>query len=174
MKYYIFLLLIILSNILYPELIVVEGKINKKNIFKWQNIKYSLEFTGDAGTFKAEGLNENAISDFEVIKKEVEAESSDKENEPSISKYKIIYTLKPIRKGKLKIPELEAQYYEIRNGNNLIPKEEPLKEYKIRVFGNSFLIVMIIEYFIIILIIFLICRYAKLKIMKRRTKNGEN
>ena len=71
MKYYIFLILIIFANILYP-LVIVEGKINKKNIYKWQTIKYSLEFIGDSETFKAEGLNENAISDFKVIKKEIE------------------------------------------------------------------------------------------------------
>ena len=73
MKYYIFLILIIFANILYP-LVIVEGKINKKNIYKWQTIKYSLEFIGDSETFKAEGLNENAISDFKVIKKEIESE----------------------------------------------------------------------------------------------------
>lgn len=171
MKYYIFLILIIFANILYP-LVIVEGKINKKNIYKWQTIKYSLEFIGDSETFKAEGLNENAISDFKVIKKEIESELSAKENNEAISKYKIIYTLKPIRKGKLKIPELEAQYYEIRNGNNLIPKEEPLRGYKIRVFGNYFLIITIIEYLILILIVFLTYKHMKSKKLSK-IKNGE-
>ena len=143
-----------------------------KNIYKWQTIKYSLEFIGDAETFKAEGLNENAISDFKVIKKEIESELSAKENNEAISKYKIIYTLKPIRKGKLKIPELEAQYYEIRNGNNLIPKEEPLRGYKIRVFGNYFLIITIIEYLILILIVFLTYKHIKSKKLSK-IKNGE-
>ena len=164
MKYYIFLLLIIFSNILHST-IVVEGKINKKIIYKWQNIEYILEFTGDAGAFKVEGLNENAISDFEVINKRVESELSDKENESPISKYKIFYTLKPIGKGKLKIPELEARYYEIRNDNNyianLIPHEEIMEEYQIRVFGYPFLIATITECLIIFLIVFFVYRAIK-------------
>ncbi len=163
MKHYIFLLLIIFSNILH-SMVIVEGKINKKIIYKWQTIEYSLEFMGDAETFKVEGLNENAISDFEVLNKRIESELSDKENQPITSKYKILYTLKPVSKGKLKIPELEARYYEIGNGNNLIPHEEPLKEYQIRVFGYPFLIVMIAECLIILLIIY--CVYRAIKSQK--------
>ena len=142
-------------------MIVVEGKINKKIIYKWQNIEYVLEFTGDAGTFKVEGLNENAISDFEVINKRVESELSDKENESPISKYRIFYTLKPIGKGKWKIPQLEARYYEIRNDNslaNLIPHEEIMEEYRIRVFGYPFLIATITACLIISLIVLFVYR----------------
>lgn len=166
MKYFVFLLLILIGNILYP-IVIIEGKVNKKNIYKWQNIEYSLTFTGDAGSFKAEGLNENAISDFEVVNKRVESETTakDGQNQSVISTYKILYTLKPISKGNLKIPELEARYYEIRNGNNLIPNliphEEPLKEYRIRVFGNLFLIIAILEWLIIIFIAFSIFKFAK-------------
>lgn len=160
MKHYIFLILIIFSNILH-SMVIVEGKINKKIIYKWQTIEYSLEFMGDVQTFKAEGLNENAISDFEVINKRIESELYDKDNQSIISKYKILYTLKPVGKGKLKIPELEARYYEIGNGNNLIPHEEPLKGYQIRVFGYPFLIVMIAECLIILLIIYFVYRAIK-------------
>lgn len=142
-------------------MVIVEGKINKKIIYKWQTIEYSLEFMGDAQTFKAEGLNETAISDFEVINKRIESELYDKDNQSIISKYKILYTLKPVGKGKLKIPELEARYYEIGNGNNLIPYEEPLKGYQIRVFGYPFLIVMIAECLIILLIIYFVYRAIK-------------
>ena len=163
MKHYIFLLLILFSNILHST-IVVEGKINQKIISQWQNLESILEFTGDAGTFKVEGLNENAISDFEVINKRVESELSDKENESPISKYRIFYTLKPIGKGKLKIPQLEARYYEIRNDNslaNLIPHEEIMEEYRIRVFGYPFLIATITECLIISLIVFFVYRAVK-------------
>jgi len=157
------LLLILFSNILHST-IIVEGKINKKIIYKWQNIEYILEFTGDAGTFKVEGLNENAISDFEVINKRVESELADKENETPISKYRIFYTLKPIGKGKLKIPQLEARYYEIKNDNslaNLIPHEEIMEEYRIRVFGYPFLIATITESLIISLIVLFVYRAVK-------------
>ena len=164
MKHYIFLLFILFSNILHST-VIVEGKINKKIIYKWQNIEYTLEFIGDAGTFKVEGLNENAISDFEVINKRVESELTDIENESPISKYKIFYTLKPIGKGKLKIPEIEARYYEIRNDDNyianLVPHEEILEEYQIRVFSYPFLIITIAECLIVFLIIFFVYRAIK-------------
>ena len=39
-------------------MVSVEGKVNRKSIYKWQNIKYTLTFTGDANSFKAEGLDE--------------------------------------------------------------------------------------------------------------------
>jgi len=173
MKYFAFLLLI--GNVLYP-MVIIEGKISKRNIYEWQNLEYAIEFTGDAGSFKAEGLNEKAISDFEVINKSIESETIHKENETIIERYKILYVLKPISKGNLKIPELEARYYEVR-GNSLIPKEEPLREYGIRVFGHWFLLVMAAQWLIIILIIFFICRFIRSQYLlndsKNRLKNKE-
>ena len=141
-KYYILFALII-KNILYP-IVIVEEKINKNKIYIWENIEYSLLFTGDAYKFKVEGLNKNAINDFEIINTKIETETIDMKNEFSTMNYKIIYTLKPIRSGKLKIPELEARYYTIEKGNSLIPKEKNIKEYNIRVFNYWVLIIMII------------------------------
>ena len=89
-KYYIFLI-IIMTNVLYP-IVIVEEKVNKKSIYEWQTIEYSLLFTGDAGKFKVEGLNENAISDFEVVNKKIESETIHKDNEISTMNYKITYT----------------------------------------------------------------------------------
>ena len=156
-KYYIFLIMVI-TNVLYP-IVIVEEKVNKKSIYEWQNIEYSLLFTGDAGKFKVEGLNENAISDFEVINKKVESETIHKDNEVPTMNYKITYTLKPITKGKLKIPELEARYYNIERGNSLVPEEEIIREYDIRVFSSWFILIMIGQWIIIFLIAFLIYKF---------------
>ncbi len=156
-KYYIFLI-IIMTNVLYP-IVIVEEKVNKKSIYEWQTIEYSLLFTGDAGKFKVEGLNENAISDFEVVNKKIESETIHKDNEISTMNYKITYTLKPITKGKLKIPELEARYYNIERGNSLVPEEEIIKEYDIRVFSSWFILIMIGQWIVILLIAFLIYKF---------------
>ena len=156
-KYYIFLI-VMMTNILYP-IVIVEEKVNKKSIYEWQTIEYSLLFTGDAGKFKVGGLNENAISDFEIINKKIESETIFKDNEISTMNYKITYTLKPITKGKLKIPELEARYYNIERGNSLVPEEENIKDYDIRVFSSWFILVMIGQWVIILLIAFLIYKF---------------
>ena len=148
----------VITNVLYP-IVIVEEKVNKKSIYEWQNIEYSLLFTGDAGKFKVEGLNENAISDFEVINKKVESETIHKDNEVPTMNYKITYTLKPITKGKLKIPELEARYYNIERGNSLVPEEEMIREYDIRVFSSWFILIMIGQWIIIFLIAFLIYKF---------------
>ena len=160
MRYYIILLILFISGTIFP-IVSVEGKVNRKSIYKWQNIKYTLTFTGDGNSFKAEGLDENSISDFEIINKRIESETIDKENTDIKTIYKIIYTLNPINKGKLKIPELEARYYELERGNNLIPNEEPLNKYNIRVFGNSFLIIMIGQWVLIVLIVYLLYKFIK-------------
>ena len=148
----------VITNVLYP-IVIVEEKVNKKSIYEWQNIEYSLLFKGDAGKFKVEGLNENAISDFEVINKKVESETIHKDNEVPTMNYKITYTLKPITKGKLKIPELEARYYNIERGNSLVPEEEIIREYDIRVFSSWFILIMIGQWIIIFLIAFLIYKF---------------
>ena len=170
-KYYIFLI-IIMTNVLYP-IVIVEEKVNKKSIYEWQTIEYSLLFTGDAGKFKVEGLNENAISDFEVVNKKIESETIHKDNEISTMNYKITYTLKPITKGKLKIPELEARYYNIERGNSLVPEEEIIKEYDIRVFSSWFILIMIGQWIVILLIAFLIYKFIidKKKKNKKSLKN---
>lgn len=160
MRYYIILLILFINNTVF-SMVSVEGNVNKKSIYKWQNIKYTLTFTGDGNSFKAEGLDENSISDFEIINKRIESETIDKDNSDIKTIYKIIYTLKPINKGKLKIPELEARYFELERGNNLIPNEEPLREYNIRVFGNSFLIIMIGQWVLIVLIVYLLYKFIK-------------
>ncbi|WP_295161655.1 BatD family protein [uncultured Brachyspira sp.] len=152
--------MIITANALYP-IVIVEEKINKKTMYLWQNLEYSINFTGDADKFKAVGININAISDFEVINEKAEIETIHKENSIASTKHKITYTLKPVRKGKLKIPKLEARYYDIERKNNLIPKEQIIKEYSIRVFTYWFLLIIIGQWGIIILIIFLIYRFIK-------------
>ena len=73
--------------------------------------------------------------------------------------YKITYTLKPITKGKLKIPELEARYYNIERRNSLVPEEEIIKEYDIRVFSSWFILIMIGQWIVILLIAFLIYKF---------------
>lgn len=159
-KYYIFLIMIITNVLLYP-IVIVEDKVNKKSMYEWENIEYSLLYTGDAGKFKPSGINENAISDFEVINKEIEMETIHKDNEVPTMNYKITYTLKPIRKGKLKIPELEAAYYNVERGNSLVPHEQLIKEYNIRVFSSWFILIMIGQWAVIILIAFLIFKFIK-------------
>ncbi|WP_295156753.1 BatD family protein [uncultured Brachyspira sp.] len=150
----------IISNALY-SIVIVEEKINKKNMYLWQNLEYSLIYTGDADKFKAEGINTNAVSDFEVINEKVEIETIHKENEIPTMNYKIIYTMKPVRSGKLKIPQLEARYYNIERGNSLIPKEQMIDEYNIRVFNFWFLLIIIGQWIIIVLIAFLIYKFVK-------------
>ncbi|MEI0488809.1 BatD family protein [Brachyspira pulli] len=145
---------------LYP-IVIVEEKVNKKSLYMWQNLEYSLYYTGDAGKFKASGINENAISDFEVINKRIETETIHKDSEVVTMNYKITYTLKPLRKGKLKIPELEAAYYNIERGNSLVPEEQLIKEYNIRVFSSWFIIVMVGQWVIILLIAFLIYKFIR-------------
>lgn len=158
-KYYIFLIMII-ANTLYP-VVIVEEKLDKSRMYLWQNLEYSIIYTGDADKFKAEGINTNAISDFEVINERVQIDTVHKENEIPTMTYKIIYTLKPLRKGKLKIPELEARYYNVERGNSLVPKEYTIDEYNIRVFSHWFLLIMIGQWIIIILIAFLIYKFIK-------------
>ena len=149
-----------ITSMLYP-IVIVEEKVNKKSLYMWQNLEYSLYYTGDAGKFKASGINENAISDFEVINKRIETETIHKDSEIATMNYKITYTLKPLRKGKLKIPELEATYYNIERGNSLVPEEQSIKEYNIRVFSSWFIIVMIGQWVIILLIAFLIYKFIR-------------
>ncbi len=170
-KYYIFLIMII-ANTLYP-IVIVEEKVNKKSMYLWQNLEYSLIYTGDADKFKAEGINTNAISDFEVINEKVEIETVHKENEIPTMNYKIIYTMKPLRSGKLKIPELEARYYNIERGNSLVPKEQAIGERNIRVFNSWFLLIMIGQWLVIVLIAFLIYKFIKDQ-HKFNKKNFEN
>lgn len=171
-KYYIFLIIMITVSTLYP-IVIVEEKVNKKNIYQWENIEYSLLYTGDAGKFKAAGINQNAISDFEVINQKIETETIHKDNEIPVMNYKITYTLKPIRKGKLKIPELEAAYYNIERGNSLVPQEQSIKEYNIRVFSSWFILIVIGQWIVILLIAFLIFKFIKDQ-HKMTKKNFEN
>lgn len=162
-------------NTLYP-IVIVEEKLNKKSAYLWQNLEYTLIYTGDADKFKPEGINTNAISDFEVINEKVEIETIHKENEISTMNYKIIYTLKPLRKGKLKIPTLEARYYNVERGNSLIPKEKVIGNHNIRVFSSWFLLIMIGQWIIIILIAFLIYKFIKdqHKLNKKSFENKKN
>ena len=159
-KYYIFLIIMITVNALYP-IVIVEEKVNKKSMYLWQNLEYTLTYTGDADKFKPEGINTNAISDFEVLNERVEIETIHKDNEIPTMNYKIIYTMKPLRKGKLKIPELEARYYNIERGNSLVPKEQMIAEHNIRVFSSWFLLIMIGQWIVIILIALLIYKFIK-------------
>ena len=53
-KYYIFLIIMITVNALYP-IVIVEEKVSKKSMYLWQNLEYTLTYTGDADKFKPEG-----------------------------------------------------------------------------------------------------------------------
>ncbi|WP_300370515.1 BatD family protein [Brachyspira sp.] len=162
----------IIANTLYP-LVIVEEKINKKSIYIWQKLEYTINYTGDADKFKAEGINTNAISDFEVINEKVEIETVHKENEIPTMSCKIIYTMKPVRSGKLKIPELEARYYNVESGNSLVPKEQMIGGYNIRVFNSWFILIMVGQWVIIIFIAFLIYKFIRDQ-YKFNKKNFEN
>ncbi len=159
MKYFI-VLFIIIANSLHP-IVLIESKVNKKYILQSQKLIYTLEFIGDTGLFKVQGLNEEEINDFKIINKKEEIETTHRERTPLITKYKITYTLSPLRNGKLHIPELEARYYEIESGNRLIPKIEKLNQYNILVFKNWFSIIFILQWVIIILIIIFILKVIK-------------
>ncbi len=159
MKYFI-VLFIIIANSLHP-IVLIESKVNKKYILQSQKLIYTLEFIGDTGLFKVQGLNEEEINDFKIINKKEEIETTHRERTQLITKYKITYTLSPLRNGKLHIPELEARYYEIESGNRLIPKIEKLNQYNILVFKNWFSIIFILQWVIIILIIIFILKVIK-------------
>ncbi|OEJ16235.1 hypothetical protein BFL38_11900 [Brachyspira hampsonii] len=167
--------MMITVNTLYP-IVIIEEKVSKKSMYLWQNLEYTLIYTGDADKFKAEGINTNAISDFEVLNERVEIETIHKDNEIPTMNYKIIYTMKPLRNGKLKIPELEARYYNVERGNSLVPKEQMINEYNIRVFSSWFLLIMIGQWVVIILIALLIYKFIRdqYKLNKKNFENKKN
>lgn len=152
---YCFLLLVFFTSSLY-SIVIVESDVNKKNIYSWQSVDYTIDFEGDLDSFNAEGIDEKSINDFEVINKKIVSEIIQKDNEKATLKHKIIYSLKPIRKGKLTIPSLEVKYFAADSDNNFKQMSKEAKEYKISVFGFGFLFIIIAQWVVIILVAFLI------------------
>lgn len=154
MNYYILLFLFI-TNSLY-SIVIVDGGVDKKNIYLWQTVDYIVNFDGEADGYNAEGIDEKSITDFEVINKKTISETIHKDGERVVSKYTILYTLKPIRKGKLTIPVLDARYFLADYDNNFKRSSTELKEYKINVLGFGFLFIVVAQWIVIILIAALI------------------
>lgn len=167
--FFITFIIICPSKLLYSN-VVVNSFVDKKSIFYFQDIIYTIEIKGEYQTFSFDGIRENDINDFDIINKNVESTitHSDEYKTPLLNK-KIIYTMKPISKGAQRIPALDVKYFTVDENKVLSESSIKLDSILIHVYGNGFLIFSIVSSVLILIIaivviITLLQRYKKNKL----------
>lgn len=123
---------------LYPLVVVdYEVSVKSKQLFIWQKLFFTIRYEGELDTFYPDGIDEKEINDFEIIGKEIVSSVNYVEGNVKVLTHKIKYELKPIKKGRVYIPNLIVNYYVVSSDSTLKREYEeiPRIDYYVGSFG---------------------------------------